>query len=114
MLVVVSGGIMHRSVASAFTCALTMLAVSVAGATTLAGRAEAQTNVMFIFDASGSMVAKAGTDTRIGAAKKAMEGTLRDMPKDTRLGLMIYGHRRANDCSDIELISPIGADDAAK
>ena len=93
--------------------ALRLGAVSVL-ACTIFGTAYAQTNVMFIFDASGSMVTKAGTDTRIGAAKKAMEITLKEMPKDARLGLMMYGHRRANDCTDIELVSPIGADDAAK
>ena len=28
-------------------------------------------------------------------------------------GLLIFGHRRAKDCSDIEVVSPIGADSAA-
>lgn len=78
----------------------------------LAGAAAAQTNVMFIFDASGSMKKKAGGDTRIAAAKRAMTAALEGMPGGVRLGLMMYGHRRAKDCTDIELVSPVGADDA--
>jgi hypothetical protein len=50
----------------------------------------AQSNVLFIFDASGSMKTAVGNDTRIGIAKKAMEGALKEMPPDTRLGLMMY------------------------
>jgi len=75
--------------------------------------AGAESNVLFIFDASGSM--KKPTDageSRMDAAKKAMSGALATMPADVRLGLLLYGHRRAKDCTDIELVSPIGADDA--
>jgi hypothetical protein len=42
-----------------------------------------------------------------------MEQALKDMPADVRVGLLLYGHRKAKDCADIELTSPIGADDAA-
>lgn len=75
--------------------------------------AMAQNNVLFIFDASGSMKQMAGSQARIAVAKKAMSEALGDVPKDTRLGLLMYGHRRSNDCTDIELVAPIGADDAA-
>ena len=34
------------------------------------------------------------------------------MPGNVRTGLLAYGHRRAKDCSDIEVVSPIGADDS--
>jgi len=74
--------------------------------------AQAQSNVLFIFDASGSMKAPVGNDTRIGIAEKAMAGALTEMPADVAIGLMMYGHRRANDCTDIERVSPIGADEA--
>jgi Ca-activated chloride channel family protein len=78
----------------------------------LASVSLAQTNVMFIFDASGSMKAKAGGETRIAAAKRAMSAALTEMPGGVRLGLLMYGHRRAKDCTDIELVSPIGSDEA--
>jgi hypothetical protein len=73
----------------------------------------AENNVLFIFDGSGSMKQMAGSDSRIAIAKKAMAQALSDVPKETRLGLLMYGHRRAKDCTDIELVAPIGADDAA-
>jgi len=72
----------------------------------------AESNVLFIFDASGSMKkAMPSGESRMDAAKKAMGGALATMPADVRLGLLLYGHRRAKDCTDIELVSPIGADD---
>ncbi len=75
--------------------------------------AHAQTNVLFVFDASGSMNRDAGGESRIIAAKRAISETLRSMPPSARLGLMVYGHRRSRDCSDIELVSPIASEDAA-
>jgi hypothetical protein len=72
----------------------------------------AQTNVMVIFDASGSMKRSTGSETRIVAAKRAISETLAAMPQEVRTGLLVFGHRRARDCSDIEVVSPIGADDA--
>jgi hypothetical protein len=85
-------------------------AISAAGITP----AHAQTNVLFVFDASGSMKRDAGGgESRMVAAKRAIGDTLRNLPASARLGLMVYGHRRAKDCSDIELVSPIAAEDAA-
>jgi Ca-activated chloride channel homolog len=75
--------------------------------------AHAQDNVLFIFDASGSMKQRAGAESRVATAKKAMDAALKEVPEGTRLGLLMFGHRRANDCTDLELVSPIGADDAA-
>jgi len=52
-------------------------------------------------------------EARMTVAKRAMAQALKDMPADVRVGLLLYGHRKAKDCTDIELTSPIGADDAA-
>ncbi|PWB63227.1 MAG: hypothetical protein C3F17_09780, partial [Bradyrhizobiaceae bacterium] len=80
-----------------------------AGATAV----QAQTNVLFIFDASGSMKRDAGGgESRMVAAKRAIADTLRSLPAASRLGLMVYGHRRSKDCTDIELVSPIASEDA--
>jgi Ca-activated chloride channel homolog len=71
-------------------------------------------NVMFIFDSSGSMKKQIdGGESRAEAAKRAMVAALSSMPQDSSLGLMMYGHRRAKDCSDIEIVSPIGTADGA-
>jgi len=75
--------------------------------------AHAETNVLFIFDSSGSMKKKVDNgEARMTVAKRVMAQTLKDMPAGVRVGLLLYGHRRAKDCTDIELASPIGADDA--
>jgi len=48
------------------------------------------------------------------SAKAAVATAIPAMPADTRVGLMVFGHRRAKDCSDIQLVSPIGAESAQK
>lgn len=73
----------------------------------------AETNVLFIVDASGSMKKKVGEELRIDVAKKVLSETLKSMPADARLGLLVYGHRKAKDCTDLELVTPIGGEDAA-
>jgi len=72
----------------------------------------AESNVMVIFDSSGSMKRSAGNESRISAAKRVVADTLASMPEEVRTGLMTYGHRRAKDCSDIEIVSPIGDADS--
>ena len=96
---------MSRQPIIRFLGALTFAVAAVA-----TGDAAAQNNVMFIFDASGSMKRSAGSETRIVAAKRAFSETLAAMPAGVRTGLIAYGHRKAKDCSDIEVVSPIGAD----
>lgn len=90
---------------------LACLAAAVAMLAAAGTRAES--NVLFIFDASGSMKEKLETgESRIAVGRRDMKEALGTMPADVRLGLLMYGHRKAKDCSDIELVSPIGADDA--
>jgi Ca-activated chloride channel homolog len=97
----------------------TVIATGVAAGLAAGGLAVAtaqtasQANVMFIFDASGSMKRPAGNETRMSAAKRTFGETLASMPKEVQTGLIVYGHRRKNDCSDIEVVSPIGADSAS-
>ncbi len=67
--------------------------------------------VMFIFDASGSMWAKAGNESKIEAAKNVMGKIVPDLPSEVKVGLAVYGHRRKGDCKDIEIIIPPGSDD---
>jgi hypothetical protein len=92
------------------------LLVSAALAASLATSASAlaQTNTLFIFDASGSMKRDAGLgESRITVAKRAMGEALRAMPGTARLGLMAYGHRTAKSCRDIELVAPIASESAS-
>jgi Ca-activated chloride channel family protein len=79
----------------------------------VAYEARAETNVMFIVDASGSMKKAVDGEPRMTAAKRVMAEALANMPPDTRLGLVLYGHRKAKDCTDMELAVPIGSEDSA-
>ena len=67
--------------------------------------------MLLIFDASGSMNQRMGGETRLAAAKRVVADLLAGFPEGMRLGLTLYGHRRARDCSDIENVQPIGAID---
>ena len=45
---------------------------------------------------------------KIEIAREVVADLVRDLPEDTELGLMAYGHRRKGDCADIELLIPVG------
>lgn len=74
-----------------------------------AGAENGERRVIFIFDASGSMKAKLGNQSRIAVAKDVMTQLLRDVPSGVEFGVLAYGHRRKDDCDDIETIVPVGA-----
>jgi Ca-activated chloride channel homolog len=90
---------------------LTLLAVA------LAGEAHAQRNdgarVFLVLDGSGSMWGRVGEQTKMQVARDTVRTILKDWRPQDRLGLIAYGHRRKNDCGDIEVIRPVGPVDAA-
>ncbi|MGM0787210.1 MAG: DUF4412 domain-containing protein, partial [Thermodesulfobacteriota bacterium] len=59
-------------------------------------------NIMFILDASGSMWGEVEGRDKIAIAREVMAGLIRDLPDNTRAGLIAYGHRRKGDCKDVE------------
>lgn len=69
---------------------------------------------MIVLDASGSMWAPVGGRARIDVAREALGELLKGWDPKVEVGLMAYGHRRKNDCSDIEVLAPAGPVDAAK
>jgi Ca-activated chloride channel homolog len=69
----------------------------------------AEDNVLFIFDASGSMKKEIDGKRRIDVAKEAFVKTVLSMPQSARTGLMVFGAQRAKDCSDIAVVSPVGS-----
>lgn len=79
---------------------------------TFTSKAQAEPNIMFIIDASGSMKEKIDGEMRMSVAKQVMAETLKDLPENANLGLLAYGHRKAKDCTDIELIAPLGSETA--
>jgi Ca-activated chloride channel family protein len=85
----------------------------VAGLTALLGitgtpafAADAPTT-MLIVDGSGSMWARLAPANRpkIDIVRDKLAAILQ-MPSSTRVGLVLFGHRRRGDCSDVELIAP--------
>lgn len=69
---------------------------------------------IMIFDASGSMWGKLKEGrTKIEVAKEVVGGYLKGRDQKTPLGIIAYGHNRKGDCSDIEVIVPIGRQDSS-
>jgi Ca-activated chloride channel family protein len=77
----------------------------------LAAHAETFPEVMFILDASGSMWGKVGDKTKIEVAKEVMASAVTALPKEVRVGLTAYGHRKKGDCTDVEILIPAGSND---
>jgi Mg-chelatase subunit ChlD len=73
------------------------------------GAAAADTNILFILDASGSMYGKVGDEAKIVVAKRELRNLLAELPGDAQVGLMTYGATSKSSCGDIQLLSPVGA-----
>lgn len=78
----------------------------------LVGSASASENVLFILDVSGSMKGKMNGEVKMDAAKSAFRSLIAGLPKDTNVGLEVYGHHGDKDCSVIELMNPVAPLDA--
>jgi Ca-activated chloride channel homolog len=68
----------------------------------------AQGKILFILDGSGSMRAKMGNKDKMAIAKEVMSKLIKELPDNVQVGLEVYGHRRKDDCNDIEVLSPVG------
>jgi Ca-activated chloride channel homolog len=68
----------------------------------------AKSNILFILDGSNSMWGQIEGEAKILIAQKVLSDLLKDLPGDTKTGLMAYGHRKKNSCKDIEILSGIG------
>lgn len=81
--------------------------------------ADAEGEIMFILDASSSMLYKDGTaSTRIDRAKAALVSTLSSIPTDQRVGVRVYGSKvpdtnQVDGCNDSSLISKPAANNSA-
>ena len=78
----------------------------------LCGTASAQPAII-VLDASGSMWGRVEDRTKIAIARDVVAGLMSNWATNRPVGLMAYGHRRAGDCADIELIAPPARDAAA-
>ena len=64
--------------------------------------------ILYILDGSGSMWGRVDGKIKIQVAKEVMTTLLNETPERIDCGIMVYGHRKKGDCSDIELIVPMG------
>jgi len=86
---------------------LLMLAVltSISGISTTS----ASERVIVVFDASGSMWGQISGTSKINITRQALEPSINDWKNlDLEVGLIVYGHRRKGDCTDIETMIPSG------
>ncbi|WP_020674981.1 VWA domain-containing protein [Geopsychrobacter electrodiphilus] len=66
-------------------------------------------NTLFILDASGSMWGQIKGTPKITIAKEVMAKLVPELPSNSRIGLIAYGHRRKGDCNDVETLVKLGA-----
>lgn len=74
----------------------------------------AEERAMLVLDASGSMWGQVDGKAKIEIARESLKTLLASWPQDRAVGLVVYGHRKKDDCNDIETLIPVGAVDAAK
>lgn len=64
-------------------------------------------NIYLIMDASGSMLARVGEVRKIDIARTAMGDLVQNLPESSNVALRTYGRQRPDDCSDVELVTPL-------
>ncbi len=67
---------------------------------------------IIVLDASGSMWGQIDGRPKLEIAREALKQVLGELPADSEVGLMAYGHREKGSCEDIELLVPPGPDTA--
>ncbi|MEZ5686118.1 MAG: VWA domain-containing protein [Paracoccaceae bacterium] len=78
-----------------------------------ATRPAADRATVLVLDASGSMWAQLPEGrARIEVAREVLTSYLGTRNPEAPLGVIAYGHNRKGDCSDIEVIAPVGPQDA--
>ena len=70
-------------------------------------------NLEIILDASGSMGGLIGDQKKIDIAHEALGALVNELPDTANVALRAYGHRLSGDCSDTELVTPLGPLDRA-
>jgi Ca-activated chloride channel family protein len=74
--------------------------------------AQATERSMLVLDVSGSMWGQIDGKPKIEIARDALKTLVADWPATHEVGLVAYGHRRKDDCQDIETLIPVGTVDS--
>lgn len=64
-------------------------------------------DIYLILDASGSMLAQMDGQRKIVMARQALTEVVNGLPEGSQVALRTFGRQRPDDCSDMELISPM-------
>ncbi|WP_119308256.1 vWA domain-containing protein [Cohaesibacter haloalkalitolerans] len=76
---------------------------------------ESDRATIVILDASGSMWGQLPEGrTKIEVARDVLAGFLGSRDLSVPLGVVVFGHHRKGDCSDIEVVAPVGGQSAAE
>jgi Ca-activated chloride channel homolog len=105
-----------KVLARAFRQLTILVAMGVAPTVVQAQGAEPSSTVL-IFDGSGSMWGKLDGEkraTKLDMGRDGVKAAMATMPGAARLALMSFGHRRAADCNDIEVLAPLATGDTAR
>ena len=76
-------------------------------------RAAEGPNLVIVVDSSGSMWGRMGKITKAEAARNAVRDFVGQLPPQSRVGVMAYGHLQKQSCSAAKMISPIAKPDPA-
>ncbi len=97
-----------RKQSLSFFSGITILIILLASSLTVSAGNHSN-NMVFIFDASGSMWGQIKGVAKIQIAKEVLAGMVMDLPEGSNVGLVAYGHRKEGDCSDVEELIPLGS-----
>ncbi|MFQ6084346.1 MAG: VWA domain-containing protein [Candidatus Aminicenantia bacterium] len=70
--------------------------------------------LVVILDASGSMWGQVDGKAKIDIAREVLTGIIRDLPENIHVGLTAYGHRKKDDCNDVEELVAVGPQNREK
>jgi Ca-activated chloride channel family protein len=94
-------------IALALALALSLLAPVLMPVASWAAAGDAG-RLLFILDASASMATKAQGKPRMEIARTVLSDLIADLPAGIEVGLLAYGHRKKDDCRDVEQLVALG------
>jgi Ca-activated chloride channel family protein len=96
---------MNKSLKVAVISGLALILSHGIALTQQASDADEKSKVMFVLDGSNSMWGQIDGTAKISIAKDVMTNLIKDLDPDINMGLMAYGHREKDNCSDIEVMA---------
>lgn len=110
----------HRLVATGALLVGLLAVPAPAQAEPVAAAPEDYGRMMLLLDSSGSMAEPAGGgQTKIAAARQALEGVVRSLPEEATVGLRVFGAKvfsrdDPGSCEDSQVVVPPGTDNRAE